>query len=444
MPDGGKMLRYEKVKNATGGVYLSPVFDGNWSDFDRRSAWKSIPDNMSGIPVMKGDNYLDISKGVVSNGPAIVQQQETPLWGQNIIQDHGTVHYQGQMPNQWSQQAPAQKQEGGALPSAAYGMSLKNNYGFPPNMMQGFDNGLAMQQNQPVQLEGTTVSATRGNAMQPAPMHMMNTDYQQPTPQAVDPNQSLDMGSTGMPKQKQKKKGWGFTTPGTGDMVAGAIGIANALMPEEENNSYHVPQFGAYNPNAFGNGSQAIYKSGGKMPDGGYFPGGTHEVKRRVGGFGVTEEIPNMLGKYPIAPSPVPDDITPSIVDSIAKPIIKFEKLDASPGMKGSVWNPVYNGMTPGQIRNAQQFLPSQIAGNEVLRGEAGKDVMSPLDYTPARPLFMDTPQYEPINWHPSWGSNSDWNNGSMQMGGNLSKGQKVKLTASQKAALEKQGYKFQ
>lgn len=490
MPDGGKLLRYEKVKSANGSVYLSPVFDGNWSDFDKKNAWKSIPDNMSGVPVMKGENYMDISKGVVSNGPVVIQEQQTPQWGQNIIQDHaGTVHYQAQMPNQWSQQTPLQRENGGSLPLGNYGMSMT---GFSNNIQQGFQNGYNMQQGNPYQLDEANVSASRMNTMQPAPMHMMATPQQQfPTPQQVDPNQTLDGGSTGMPTYKPKRNQRSFTTPGTGDLIAGAVGMANAFLPSEEQTpNYHKPQFGTYNPNSFGSGPQSMYEDGGFLPeakegfklnpahkgwctpmskstctgkrrqfainaknhfkkqeDGGMFPGGTHNVKRKIGGFSVTEEVPNMLGKYPIVKdAPLPNDINPAQVNSIPMPkSISYESWSpVTGGIGGEYLSPVFKGFSPSEIRNQWGSIPTRMHGKEVLRGQAWQDVQQQSPYNDS-PLFMNTPQYQPINYRPSYGGiDNSWDSGSMEMGGKLAKGNKVKLTASQKLALEAKGYKFE
>jgi hypothetical protein len=57
-----------------------------------------------------------------------------------------------------------------------------------------------------------------------------------------------------------------------GQLATMGLLAANALIPEDEPRRTVVQPQRGYNPNPYGTGSQAIFKAGGKMPDGGKIP----------------------------------------------------------------------------------------------------------------------------------------------------------------------------
>lgn len=216
-------------------------------------------------------------------------------------------------------------------------------------------------------------------------------------------NMSTDKG-----KNKFKFPMKPFANINTGEIAAGMLGVANALIPDRNTRpNYFDDQAITYNPNAHGNVESGLYADGG-------FLRGTHDVHRKVGGFQVIEETPNFFPRqipqaYQPQPLPIPplDHIAPNPIEKG----VRFEQLH-SPNYFGQekqqdYYSPIFSGMSQNEIRNYWNNIPSQFNGIPILRGNDWQDV----------------------NY--------------MENGGTLNKGQKIRLTAIERLQYEKMGYKF-
>jgi len=157
-----------------------------------------------------------------------------------------------------------------------------------------------------------------------------------------DQNQQTNFQPIDGNKQTPKKKGFSFTTPGTGDLLAAGLQFADAMIPEHQ--SRRIRPYNQLTDSQYsqGTGSQAIFKYGGEMyADGGVADDYTQRSYRKHN-IQVTEDIPNQPIYNPPASNTLPEvDVYGNRINraTVATPVNREKQYP----VRGFNYVPTYN-----------------------------------------------------------------------------------------------------
>lgn len=147
------------------------------------------------------------------------------------------------------------------------------------------------------------------------------------------------------------------------DAFPAAIALLNQLIPD--NTPSRVPEVPyAYDPNAWGTGSTALMRDGGKLPI-------NYEPQLRRGGkikvtYDNPEDDPANYKPF-IGPKPMDISLPVPVIKEEPKKGVSFEKLVTKDGRE--VFSPVFDpGFSPTQVRNTLNYLPSNFQGIPVVK----------------------------------------------------------------------------
>lgn len=360
--------------------------------------------------------------------------------------------------------------QGGNLPKALYGDTYEDDIN-------------QIQAHQKIDFSGPTAK-TNYNYYSPKGADDILKDQ---SPYAASPEEG--------DKQGFKFPKLGFTTPGLGDMVGGVIGAANLLMPKQDDDQqYHRRQYGGYNQNPFGTGSQAIYAEGGKMDEPltksqyynpdivvGVGVGPRPVAPKR--GMVATYEVPSNLGygreQETITPLTTNTNTPYTPPTPVARPVpayqmpksVSFTRFGSPTTSPRGTYQPHFNGNWTDfeKQQYIQKDMPRSMydmpVGSEDL-GSRGSipDVSRSFGYKTVGDAYepdfrgpgwttVDKKRYlrehvpQMLHGKPVLTDNLGFRNGGKMKkcedGGKLSVGQKIALTPNQKAHYESLGYTF-
>lgn len=171
------------------------------------------------------------------------------------------------------------------------------------------------------------------------------------TPDYTDLSNSSNQNSN---QQQPKAKHFSMSTPGTGDLVAAGLEFADSMLPgHQDTKNLHTRQFGSYNANSQGTGSQAIYDDGGVVMPANYRK---HNIQVSYDNnmYNDNTHIP-----YSSQPHSQTTQITP--INNNNK-TISFDKQMNSNGTP-AYYLPKFNNFSNGDAMNSLRDLPSNFNG---------------------------------------------------------------------------------